>query len=112
MKIAICFGQFGPYHHARVVALQTAAHEHRAEGMEHGVRVLPVQIAAATTTYEWGAVQGTAGLKDQGTLGAQEDHGTAGPQDDWTAGGQNSAFCTLHSNLAHGLQTLCEGVED
>ena len=40
---AICFGQFGPYHHARVVALQRAA-------AEQGVRVVPVQIAGATTT--------------------------------------------------------------
>ena len=44
--IAICFGQFGPYHHARVSALQRAA-------AEQGVRVVPVQIAGATTTYEW-----------------------------------------------------------
>jgi 1,2-diacylglycerol 3-alpha-glucosyltransferase len=46
LRIAICFGQFGPYHHARVVALQAAARE-------EGIRVLPVQIAAATATYEW-----------------------------------------------------------
>jgi len=85
----MCFGQFGPYHHARVAALQRAA-------VELGVRVVPVQIAGVTTTYAW----------------KTSDHGTAGPQDDWTAGGQNSAFCTLHSNLAHGLQTLCEGVEE
>lgn len=42
----MCFGQFGPYHHARVAALQRAA-------AEQGVRVVPVQIAGATTTYEW-----------------------------------------------------------
>jgi glycosyltransferase involved in cell wall biosynthesis len=45
-SIAIFFGQFGPYHHARVVASQRAA-------AEQGVRVVPVQIAGATTTYEW-----------------------------------------------------------
>ena len=75
----MCFGQFGPYHHARVAALQQVGREHGAEGMEHGEtkheaqglgqgadlaenrklntggfghawRVLPVQIAAATST--------------------------------------------------------------
>jgi glycosyltransferase involved in cell wall biosynthesis len=46
VTIAICFGQFGPYHHARVVALQDAAHR-------EGIRVLPVQIAGSTATYEW-----------------------------------------------------------
>jgi 1,2-diacylglycerol 3-alpha-glucosyltransferase len=71
----MCFGQFGPYHHARVAALQEAAGDQE-------MRVVPVQIAGVTTTY------------------------------DWTAGGQNSAFCTLHSNLAHGLQTLCEGTDE
>lgn len=104
--LAICFGQFGPYHHARVAALQEAAQQRddKTTGQrDHRWKVIPVQIAGATTTYEWEAVQGTAGLKD---------NGTAGPQDDWTAGGQNSAFCTLHSNLAHGLQTLCAGVEE
>ena len=46
MTIAICFGQFGPYHHARVAALQAAAHE-------QGARVVPVQISSDTATYEW-----------------------------------------------------------
>jgi hypothetical protein len=44
--LAICFGQFGPYHHARVAALQHAAVERR-------VRVIPVQISSDTATYEW-----------------------------------------------------------
>jgi hypothetical protein len=44
--LAICFGQFGPYHHARVAALQDAAHE-------QGARVVPMQIASDTATYEW-----------------------------------------------------------
>ena len=44
--LAICFGQFGPYHHARVAALQDAAHE-------QGARVVPVQIASDTATYAW-----------------------------------------------------------
>ncbi len=46
MTIAICFGQFGPYHHARVAALQKLARE-------KGARVVPVQIASDTATYEW-----------------------------------------------------------
>jgi len=46
VTIAICFGQFGPYHHARVAALQAAAHE-------QGARVVPVQISSDTATYEW-----------------------------------------------------------
>ncbi len=73
-KLAICFGQFGPYHHARVAALQRAAQEMVVglpvaamsaspnSGEIGGVdtaatarqwQVIPVQIAAATTTYEW-----------------------------------------------------------
>jgi hypothetical protein len=55
MTIAICFGQFGPYHHARVSALQKLAHE-------QGVRALPVQIAASTTTYGWSATDSCEGL--------------------------------------------------
>lgn len=79
--IAICFGQFGPYHHARVAALQEAAEPwdieegiwKMGESMEDGgrstansshatrhmphpersVRVIPVQISSATATYEW-----------------------------------------------------------
>ena len=52
-SIAIFFGQFGPYHHARVVALQRAA-------AEQGVRVVPVQIASATSTYAWSGPSGVA----------------------------------------------------
>jgi glycosyltransferase involved in cell wall biosynthesis len=48
MTIAICFGQFGPYHHARVFAVQRLLQEQAAE-----VRCIPVQIAAGTTTYNW-----------------------------------------------------------
>jgi len=40
---AIIFEQFGPYHHARVAALQAAS-----DGP-----VIPVQMAAQTTVYEW-----------------------------------------------------------
>lgn len=49
--LAVCFGQFGPYHHARVRALQEALKEGAAGGMRG--RCVPVQIAAATTTYAW-----------------------------------------------------------
>lgn len=45
-SIAICFGQFGPYHHARVVALQRLA-------SARGIRVVPIQIAQSSTTYQW-----------------------------------------------------------
>ena len=48
--LAVCFGQFGPYHHARVAALQRAA-------VAQGVRVVPVQIASATATYAWKSEQ-------------------------------------------------------
>lgn len=40
---AIIFAQFGPYHHARVAALQAAAFS----------PVIPAQIASGTSTYEW-----------------------------------------------------------
>ncbi|MFM8885357.1 MAG: glycosyltransferase, partial [Chthoniobacterales bacterium] len=46
--LAVCFGQFGPYHHARVAALQELAKTGQG-------RVIPVQIAGATATYEWSA---------------------------------------------------------
>ncbi len=42
-KIAILFAQFGPYHHARVRALQD----------QSTVPVIPAQIAEATQTYAW-----------------------------------------------------------
>jgi hypothetical protein len=94
--LAICFGQFGPYHHARVAALPravrpmtdpparcygvTSAREQGSglgqggsadhcklitDDCTHPLRVLPVQIAAATTTYAWKA----------------SDNGNAGPRD-------------------------------
>lgn len=44
--IAICFGQFGPYHHARVDALQRIA-------SVRGIKVVPIQIAETTVTYQW-----------------------------------------------------------
>jgi glycosyltransferase involved in cell wall biosynthesis len=78
VTIAICFGQFGPYHHARVVALQAAAHE-------QGARVVPVQIAAATTTYEW-----------------SEDPPSRSPWRTTTAG----------QGRCNGLVTLCAGADE
>ena len=50
--LAVCFGQFGPYHHARVAALQREA------AKDQETRVVPVQIAAATSTYAWSAGAG------------------------------------------------------
>lgn len=66
--LAICFGQFGPYHHARVAALQRAA-------VELGVRVVPVQIAAATSTYAWSARAGAC--EDLRTLCEGTDEGAS-----------------------------------
>ena len=43
MRSAIIFAQFGPYHHARVAALQVAM----------STPVIPVQIASGTSTYGW-----------------------------------------------------------
>jgi len=82
MSIAICFGQFGPYHHARVAALQRLLHE-RAGSQRSGsfVTCIPMQIAAATMTYDW--VVDTE-------LGRNESRVT---------------FC-------EGLRTLCAGVEE
>lgn len=66
--LAICFGQFGPYHHARVAALQRAA-------VELGVRVVPVQIAASTSTYAWS--KGTGACEDLRTLCEGTDEGAS-----------------------------------
>ena len=43
MKTAIIFEQFGPYHHARVAALQRASDQ----------PVVPAQMAALTSVYNW-----------------------------------------------------------
>jgi glycosyltransferase involved in cell wall biosynthesis len=48
MTIAICFGQFGPYHHARVLAVQRLLQDEAAE-----FKCIPIQIAASTTIYNW-----------------------------------------------------------
>ena len=96
LTLALCFGQFGPYHHARVAALQRAGREHGAGSREHGVGVIPVQIAAATSTYAWEDVQGTAGLKDQETK-RPEDQATN---------------AVASPPRAAGLRTLCEGTDE
>ena len=85
--IAICFGQFGPYHHARVAALQGLVKDQKTKSpKDQETRVVPVQIAAATTTYEWKAGEETKGLKDQKAK-SQQKH-------------------------CDGLRTLCAGVEE
>jgi hypothetical protein len=99
VTIAICFGQFGPYHHARVAALQDAAHE-------EGIRVLPVQIAGSTATYGWEAVQETAGLKDQEPEPAEADGDGVSPAD--AGRGQTKG----QQKLCGDLRTLCAGVEE
>jgi glycosyltransferase involved in cell wall biosynthesis len=43
MRVAICFAQFGPYHHARILNFQEVA----------DFPVVPLQLAAATSTYAW-----------------------------------------------------------
>ena len=78
-RLAICFGQFGPYHHARVAALEKLAHE-------QGARVVPVQIASDTATYEWKAGEETKRQSDQETKSQQK--------------------------LCGDLRTLCAGVEE
>jgi hypothetical protein len=57
--LAICFGQFGPYHHARVAALQGLADKQE-------LRVIPVQISSDTATYAWSS--GAGACKDLRTL--------------------------------------------
>lgn len=88
----MCFGQFGPYHHARVAALQRVAQqrEDKTTGQrDHRWKVIPVQIAGATTTYAWKSGQG-AGSGERGD----------GP------GG------VVSPPQAEDLRTLCEGVEE
>ena len=89
--LAICFGQFGPYHHARVAALQREVKDQKTKRLtaesarqreakpraNQETRVVPVQIASATSTYAWSGPSGVA----------------APPQ-------------------AEDLKTLCEGVEE
>lgn len=59
-------------------------------------RVLPVQVAAATTTYAWKA----------------SDNANAGPQDHGTAGDDKSGISHPQSAIAEGLHTLCEGTDE
>jgi hypothetical protein len=112
--LAVCFGQFGPYHHARVAALQRLAREMGDGGSAENCkpslrdrpavqgqlilntadcrnawRVLPVQISSATATYAWKSEQG-AGSRERGV----------GP------GG------VVSPPQAKGLRTLCDGVEE
>ena len=85
-KLAICFGQFGPYHHARVRALQDLL------AIDHH-DVLAVQIASKTATYSW-----KSELRHENRI-----HGDKKPTD-------------FHFNYDHPqarqLITLCEGIEE
>jgi hypothetical protein len=97
--LAICFGQFGPYHHARVAALQglvkdqqpsprDSARQSRGQTKspkDQETRVVPVQIAAATTTYGW-----------------SEDPPSRSPWRTTTAG----------QGRCDGLVTLCAGADE
>jgi len=99
--LAVCFGQFGPYHHARVAALQRLAREmgdgSSAENCKlntadcrHAWRVLPVQIASATATYAW---SGPSGVACEAAKPSPSQAKASPPQ-------------------AEDLRTLCSGVEE
>jgi len=61
MTIAMCFAQFGPYHHARVCAVQRLLKEEAARHKRSvDLKCIPVQIAASTTTYKWKIQTGTS----------------------------------------------------
>ena len=97
MTIAICFGQFGPYHHARVVALQLLVQDQKTKRRkDQETRVVPVQIAAATTTYEWKAGEETKRPIDEESK-RLEDQAT------------NTAASPPQ---AEDLRTLCAGIEE
>lgn len=87
MKIAIFFGQYGPYHHARVVALQKSM-------KIYGIEVIPVQVAAFTSTYAWKSAQDLAKAKSNSYSLSNNPCGE---------------FKTLQ---AEGLVTLCTGTEE
>jgi 1,2-diacylglycerol 3-alpha-glucosyltransferase len=54
MTIVICFGQFGPYHHARVAAFQRLLLKVAVKMIHWSpVQCIPLQIASSSTTYEW-----------------------------------------------------------
>jgi 1,2-diacylglycerol 3-alpha-glucosyltransferase len=101
VTIAICFGQFGPYHHARVVALQLLVQDQKTKRRkDQETRVVPVQIAAATATYGWSGEHG-AGLPARSTYRSErsmeqrdEPDGVASPP------------------KAKDLRTLCAGIEE
>ena len=97
--LAICFGQFGPYHHARVAALQQLARD-------EGVRVVPVQIAAATTTYEWMAGEETKRPRDEEPESAEADGDSVSPA------GAGRGQTQRQQKLCEDLRTLCAGVEE
>ena len=63
---AVCFGQYGPYHHARVSALQHAVqsrNEQTTPDVLNTIRILPVQISATTRCGSWTDVASEIGGK-------------------------------------------------
>ncbi len=64
MRVAICFSQFGPYHHARVDALRRLAPDWSITG---------VQIAAASRTYAWAVDDASSENLVTLCAGAEED---------------------------------------
>ena len=90
LTLAVCFGQFGPYHHARVAVLQEAAKDQKTKRPnDQETRVVPVQIAAATSTYAW------SGPSNSESLRVGEDQATN---------------AVASPPRAAGLRTLCEGL--
>jgi 1,2-diacylglycerol 3-alpha-glucosyltransferase len=97
--LAICFGQFGPYHHARVAALQGLADKQE-------LRVIPVQISSDTATYEWKE-------SNESRVKSKKCEPTGGRQPEAepraTLGSVGGAAMPPK---AEDLQTLCHGVEE
>lgn len=51
MNIAFFFGQFGPYHHARIHEFQRFASSKLINNCP--LNIIPIQLSASTTTYKW-----------------------------------------------------------
>jgi hypothetical protein len=97
--LAICFGQFGPYHHARVGALQGLADKQE-------LRVIPVQISSDTATYEWKAGEEIKRPRDEEPESAEADGDSVSPA------GAGRGQTQRQQKLCEDLRTLCAGVEE
>lgn len=66
---AVCFGQYGPYHHARVSALQDAVETVNTLGAadeQAKITIIPVQISKTTRCGSWTDVGTEIGIKCEG----------------------------------------------